>query len=89
MQLREFDDYYLESERFTHDKGFAVAAGIPVGPDGQAHTGVPPNIGALKFYHKKWKPGGKTEFIEIATRNCTREDFNWGDGSDSSKALFY
>ena len=80
---------YAETDRFTYSQGLAVAAGIPVGPDGQDHTGVPPEIGALKIYHKKWTPGGSTDFYEIKTRNCTREDFDWGDGSDNSKALFY
>ena len=66
-----------------------VAAGIPVGPDGQAHTGIPEDIGALKFYRKTWSPGSSTDFYEIPTRPCTRADFDWGEDTDNSEALFF
>ena len=39
VQIRDFDEFYLETSRFQ--KNFMVAAGIPVGDDGQAHTGIP------------------------------------------------
>ena len=89
VQSRDFGEYYKETDMFTHLDGFAVAAGIPTGPYGQAHTGVPQNVGALKFYRKEYTPGSAIDFVEIPTRKCSRKDFNFGDGSDTSDALFY
>ena len=80
---------YLDSAIFDYSDGFAVAAGIPYGEQGVWGEGVPADIGALKFYRKSWTPGSDTLFYEIPIRKCTREDFNFGDGSDTSKALFY
>ena len=87
VQISHFDLFYNDTSRFQNN--FMVAAGIPTGFDGQAHTGVPKDIGALKFYRKNWTPGSSTDFDEIPTRPCTRADFDWGEETDNSEALFF
>ena len=89
VQTRLFEEEYVDTDRFTHLDGFAVAAGIISGAYGQDYNSVPANVGAIKFYHKTWSPVNNINFEEIPTRKCERKDFNFGDGSDTSDALFY
>ena len=88
VQFRRFEEYYEDTDKISHLDGFAVAAGIQTYEKG-AHEGVPPNIGALKFYRKSYQSGSATQFEEIPTRKCTRKDFNFGDGEVTSDAPFY
>ena len=45
VQISEFNNFYKETETFTHLDGFAVAAGIPTGFNGSAHEEIPPSVG--------------------------------------------
>lgn len=68
-----------------------VAAGMQ-GGDFSGHIVIPEDIGALKFKKKIWSPGSELEWKELKTRQCKREDFNWGEddeNDDSPEYLFY
>ena len=70
--------------------GFAVAYSI-TGVEGTAGPqAIPPEIGALRMYHKYYDPEVWPTFTPVESRPCTDEDFRFGlNDTDKPDALFY
>ena len=84
--------YFSETDSFGSAEGFHLAAGIMTLEGGTNGVEVPPEIGSLKMYRKVWNTfddtNGKLYFKPIETRQCSKDDFNDLEGSNS-KSRFY
>ena len=68
IQVRTQERYFDMNERFDQNLGLMIGASIPSW--GNFRTEIPANIGALKFYIKKWSPTEDIIFDEVETRPC-------------------
>ena len=77
-------EYYYESNyAFSQNDGFQVAAAV-TSYDGNQQSIEDPEIGQIKFYLKQWGLGSDgLDFIEVKTKPCQPEDFNWGTDLNS------
>ena len=86
--------YYKDSDAFTTDDGFHIAAGVvSFEDDPNDGTYEDPEIGTLKFYMKSWDfndpaTNGELFFNEVPIRPCQKKDFNNGEGN-SLESKFY
>ena len=73
-------------------EGFNIAAGIVSFDGGTSGTVVDPEIGSLQMYMKSWnvfdETNGEVFFRPLKTRQCSLDDFNDLEGSNSKSRFF-
>ena len=79
--------YFSESDVFTSDDGFQVAAAV-ISIDPTVDTTEDPEIGTLKMYKKVFSEDIETYFTEIKTRPCNDSDLNDIDDSNSQSNFY-
>ena len=97
IQLRAEENEYEATERFGEEEGFALAAGVVSTNsddwDDEAgrylHKEIPPEIGSLKFYVKRFGQGFDMYWDEIDSRQCTDDDFDYNKDESNPKSRFF
>ena len=85
------DDFYQNSDQFTSNEGFQVAAALIEYKEDQSTNIEDPEIGTLKMYLKSWGVHGNNStiaFQEVNTTFCGKDKLNDEEGSNS-KSKFY
>ena len=86
------ENFYSANETFSVEKGFYLSAAVTK-YNGDSSSIEDPTIATLKFYMKSWdiydpSTSGGLEWTEVKTKNCTANDFNDIDGSNT-RSKFY
>ena len=86
INLATHEFHFGSDSTFSQIDGFQVAAAV-TNYDGVSEDIEDTSIGVVKFYLKQWGLNGQVgvSFIEILTRPCQREDFNFGEENSQSK----
>ena len=84
--MRQEEGYYADTDRFGFNNKFMVGAAIT--GDYEPLYNIPPEIGDLKFYIKWWGQGVFLEWKELSWRNCSRDDYQYGDITSPSPIFF-
>ena len=91
FKIRRFveENFFLQTDRFSHEDGFVIAASITGTEVTGGPKAIPPEYGALRIYRKSYESKQKPSFEEIATRYCDEDDFMKEGEEEETDAIFF